>query len=277
MTAKKWAALLLTAALALSLSSCGGTDKGGGPVGSGSYDAAGNYRPSVPDLSRELAAAMKENPDVVGWLQVPGTKIDEPVVQTTNNEYYLRRDYRGKYSYEGCYYLDYESVMFEGGDDLAQNSIIYGHNLGTPLGVKDDPDGPKFAQLFKLEDEETAKRTPYVYFHTESGPKIFEIFAVFYSEAVLSPVPYHYADYSPEDLERLVKDVKARSIFTYDVDVKPEDRLLTLSTCSYKYGTYTQNPDQRYVVMARLVQKGEPYHETADLKRNPNPKEPNFG
>ena len=94
---------------------------------------------------------------------------------------------------------------------------------------------------------------------------VFEIFAVFYCEAETSPVPYHMAEYSDERFNALIGDVKARSEYTYDVEVTPEDRILSLSTCSYKYGTYTQNPDQRFVVMGRLVREGESYHETANL------------
>lgn len=130
----------------------------------GGYDAGGNYVPTIPDVSKELEQAVKDNSDVVGWLQVPDTKINEPVVQTTDNEYYLRRDYKKNYSYAGCYYLDYESVLFDEGKDLPQNAIIYGHNLGNPLGTKDDPEADKFAQLLKFDDVEFAKKTPYTYF-----------------------------------------------------------------------------------------------------------------
>ena len=84
----------------------------------GGYDAGGNYVPTIPDVSKELEQAVKDNSDVIGWLQVPDTKINEPVVQTTDNEYYLRRDYKKNYSYAGCYYLDYESVLFDEGKDL---------------------------------------------------------------------------------------------------------------------------------------------------------------
>jgi SrtB family sortase len=210
------------------------------------------------------------------WLQLPNTKINEAVVQTTNNDFYLRRDVRKNYSYEGCYYLDYESVMFDGGKDLAQNSIIYGHNLGSPLGVKDDPDGAKFAQLLKLDDIEVAKKTPYIFLTTESGNHIFEIFTVMYCEAIISPVPYHYAEYSQARFSQLIADVKERSQYHYDVDVQPDDKILTLSTCTYKYGTYSQNPDQRFVVMGRLVKEGEDYYESARLTVNENPKAPSF-
>ena len=90
---------------------------------------------------------------------------------------------------------------------------------------------------------------PYIYFTTPAETHIFEIFAVVYCESETTPVPYHYAEYSDEQFDVLIADMKARSQYTYDVDVTPEDRIITLSTCSYKYGTYSQNPNQRYIVL----------------------------
>ncbi|WP_290881555.1 class B sortase [Anaerotruncus sp.] len=265
----------MAAAMLASFAACGKKEPSKVPQ-EGGYDAGGNYVPAIPDVSKELGQAIKDNSDVVGWLQLPDTKINEPVVQTTDNEYYLRRDYKKNYSYAGCYYLDYESVLFDEGKDLPQNAIIYGHNLGNPLGTKDDPEADKFAQLLKFDDVEFAKKTPYIYFTTPGGQHVFEIFAVFYCEADMTPVPYHLAEYTDERLNMLLADVRARSMYSYDVEVTPEDKILTLSTCSYKYGAYSQNPDQRYVVMGRLVRDGEGYHEQALLKINETPKAPAF-
>lgn len=273
----KSAALLLAVAILipLPLSACSKKQPEVRPP-QGSYDEGGQYKPSVPDVSEQLAEAHKANGDVVAWLQIPNTTVNEAVVQTTNNEYYLRRDVKKNYAYEGCYYMDYESTMFDGGKDLARNTIIYGHNLGKPMGVKDDPEGVKFAQLLKLNDIEFAKKTPYIYLTTEETVHIFEIFSVFYSESEIEPVPYHYADYSDDRYAQLIADVKKRSVYTYEAAVGTQDKIITLSTCSYKYGTYTQNPDQRFVVMARLVQENDPYYESARLVPNENIKGPSF-
>lgn len=239
-------------------------------------ESASPSRSPAPDRSGKLRKAMEKNSDVVAWLTLPNTSIDDAVVQTADNDYYLRRDVEKKYSYEGCYYMDYESVMFDDGRDLATNTIIYGHNLGKPIGVRDDPNGVKFAQLLKLNDAETARKTPCVYLTTEGAAHAFEIFAAFYCEAYTKPVSYLHAAYSHQELEALTADAKARSTFLYDVEVGGGDQILTLSTCTYKYGTYSQNADQRFVVMARLMQDGEPVKTEAQIKKNPSPKEPSF-
>lgn len=268
---------LIAAALAVCCFFAGCSQKQGEIVPpQGGIDESGAYRPQVPDVSAQLSEAEKENSDVVGWLMLPNTTVDEAVVQTTDNEYYMRKDVRKNYAYEGCYYMDYESVMFDDGKDPSQNTIIYGHNLGSPKGVRDDPEDVKFAQLLKLNDEAVAKKTPYVYLVTKGETHIFEIFAAYYCEAHLNPVPYHLVDYTAEDLLALTSDAKARSQFLYDVEVRADDKLLTLSTCTYKYGTYSQNRDQRYVVMARLMKPGDKFHEEASIKANPSPKEPDF-
>ena len=58
--------------------------------------------------------------------------------------------------------------------------------------------------------------------------------------------------------------------------IRDRDKIISLSTCSYKYGTYSQNPHQRFVVMGKLVTEGEDFYETADVHQNPDPKEPDF-
>lgn len=271
---RRFLACVLALFCVLPLSSCKKTNDNN-PLSSGSYDESGNYQPSIPDRSKQLAELEERNSDAVSWLMVPNTKIDEGVVQAGDNEYYLRRNMYGKYSYEGCYYLDYECLPGE--DDLfSRNSIIYGHNLGTPMGVKDDSNGAKFAQLLKFAEESFASQTPYIYLTTNNGAHVFEIFAVFYCEADLDPIPYHYADYSDENFNDLMHDVQERSEYIYETQPGIGDNILTLSTCTYKYGTYSQNPNQRFVVMGRLMQEGDQYFETAKFEKNPNPKPPNF-
>ncbi|MEG0813927.1 MAG: class B sortase [Clostridium sp.] len=67
----------------------------------------------------------KINPDIVAWLKIPGTKIDYPVVQTTDNETYLKKTFEGATSAEGTVYLDCDSD----GSLMGHHSIIYGHHM----------------------------------------------------------------------------------------------------------------------------------------------------
>lgn len=270
----RWLAL----ALALALAFMGCTNKkepDSGDESTGSRPKSDYTLPKI-DRTKQLLSAKEKNEDVVGWFYLPGTALDEPVVQTEDNEFYYRRNAKGDYAFSGSIWMDYEALYDQDPADTSQNVILYGHNLGSPQGVRDDKNGEKFAQLFRFTDERFAKNTPYFYFLTDEGEDVYEIFAVFYAEAITDPVPYHHVDYSRQRFSALIEDAKARSEYQYKVSVSPTDRIMTLSTCTYKYGTYSQNPDQRFVVMGRRMSPNEDVYPNADLTVNPQPKEPNF-
>ncbi len=240
-----------------------------------------DFLPEVENIGPQLDSFIAQNADVVGWLQVPGTTISEAVVQAEDNEYYYRRDVNKQYSYSGSLWMDMDCSLGEEGtaeepEKFSQNLIIYGHNLGNPTGVQDDPNGVKFAQLLKFGEVDFAREHPYFFFTTSSGTYTYEIFAVFYCEDVTKPVAYHHADFKVSDFRHLLSDVRNRSQFNYNVTVRETDKIMTLSTCSYKYGTYAQNPHQRFVVMGKQLDKDAAYYPTADLEQNATIKEPQF-
>ncbi len=88
----------------------------------------------------DISNLKKENPDVIGWIIIPGTEIDYPVLFGENNSYYLNRTWNKKISYIGSIFVDYR-VSLDFKDDM---SIIYGHNLKN----KD-----MFSVLLKYKDE----------------------------------------------------------------------------------------------------------------------------
>lgn len=236
------------------------------------------YQVEVPEENKASMEEIKaQNSDVIAWLQVPNTTLNEPVVQTTDNDFYYRRNVYKQNAFEGCLFMDYECDIGTGVKaDMPQNTIIYGHNLGNPQGVTDDPNGLLFAQLLNFRDIEFAKKTPYIYLTTEGEDLVYQVFAVIYTEANMKPVSYIYPSYSASDFSKLLEDIYARSIYKYpDVTVTANDKLLTLSTCTYKYGTYSVNNQQRFVVFSKLV-NGKNFTETANVEENPDPKQPTF-
>ena len=117
---KRIAAFMLAAMMVASMSACNrqSEEEPGSSASSGTSSSASStkssskgkddYKPTVPDVADKMKAAKEKNADVVGWLQIPNTTIDEAVVQTTDNDFYLRKDVEKNYAYEGCYYVDYE-------------------------------------------------------------------------------------------------------------------------------------------------------------------------
>ena len=225
-------------------------------------------------VKEKIADASKINSDVVGWLTVPNTKIDNEILQGKDNSFYERRDINKNYEWYGCYYADYESVVKDKAS-LSPNTVIYGHNM------EDRPNGKKFAQLMNFLNEDFAKNNPYIYLETPKEKLTFQVFAVFYTDAIYDS---HYAFVNPEkdvktskydNMEAIIEDSKSRSQFIYDVDVNGNDKILTLSTCTYKYGGEA-NKEQRFVIQARLLRDGETEKPTVSIKKNPSPKEPKF-
>ena len=130
-----------------------------------------------PELGEEIAKLKAKNDDVVGWLQIPDTEIDNAVVQTTNNEFYLRKDELKQYSWTGCYWIDFECTVGPTAEDLGRSTVIYGHNVN----YDDGKDKERFSQLFHFADEQWAKEHPYIYFSTPEEDMAWEVFAVAYT------------------------------------------------------------------------------------------------
>ena len=197
---------------------------------------AQNYAEMLDSLDYEIL----QNRDTVAWLKVPGTEINNSVVQSYDNAYYLRRNERREYDVYGCYFLDYE-CMTGGRDDLSRNTIVYGHE-----DISDDPDSKRFSQLYKFLDPAFARATPTIQFCTQQDPMDWQVFAVFYTN-----ISFNYIAVDVDDAEftEIITTARQKSIYDYDIEVGPEDKILTLSTCTVKYGDH----DHRFVVMAKLL------------------------
>ena len=171
----------------------------------------------------EYRELLEYNPHLVGWLQIEGTVIDYPVVQTPDRpEYYLYRNFDGEYSDWGCLFAD-------AGCDVANsdNVIIYGHHMN---------DGSMFASLLDYESQVYWKDHPLIRFDTLTERRAYEIFAIVRTTATLDEgFPYHrFTNAQTEaDFDLFVAECKALSL--YDTGIIPEygDKLLCLSTCEY--------------------------------------------
>ena len=281
--------LVLAVALTLAVAACGGdpaespsSDDGGSLISSGSSSktssSSGSSSTSGSDSSNsegtastgnvqkdmltKMAAFAQKNEDTVGWLTVPGTTIDEVVVQAPDNDYYLRRNNMKQSDFNGCYYADYRTNLGTR-KDLSKNVVIYGHSMD------DNPDGARFSQLKKYLDIEYCKQNPYLYFSTPEAELTWQIFAVYYTD-----INFDYIDPNPDAAKftNMVSEMKQRSQFVFDVDVSATDTILTLSTCTYKETTNRSN--YRYVVQAKLLPAGASLTTPVKVEVNPSPKSP---
>ena len=226
-----------------------------------------------PELGENIAELKVQNDDVVGWLRIPDTEIDNAVMHTTKNDFYHRKDELKQYSWTGCYYADYECSFGPTSDDLSRSTVIYGHNVN----FDDGKDKERFSQLFHFADEEWAKEHPYIYFSTPEEDMIWEVFAVAYTTTdfnyiqVLKDRKVSDEQITEAQMINIVNEARERSEYDYnDVEVNGDDKIITLSTCSYKYG---QRNDVRFIVMAKLVTEDDPLVETANITINADKKE----
>lgn len=227
----------------------------------------------TPELGEDIATLKAQNDDVVGWLQIPDTQINNAVMQTTNNDFYHRKDELKQYSWTGCYYADYECTFGPTSNDLGRSTVIYGHNVN----YDDGKDKERFSQLFHFADEEWAKEHPYIFFSTPEEDMIWEVFAVAYTTTdfnyiqVLKDRKVSDEQITEAQMINIVNEARERSEYDYnDVEVTGDDKILTLSTCSYKYG---QRNDVRFIVMAKLVTEDDTLVETANITINEDKKE----
>lgn len=210
-------------------------------------------------FAKELKSAYNKNQDTVAWLYIPNTDINNSVLQGFDNNRYMRLNENREYDVYGCYFADYDNV-FSNDYDMSRNTIIFGHS-----DLKDNPDGKRFSQLFKFTDKEFAEKTPYIYLTIENQDVVFKVFSVFYTN--VSFTDYIYPELSDTKFMRVIEKAKAGSVYNYNVEVDENDKIITLSTCSVRYGT---NGKYRFVVMGRMLRDGEEIEtdDTINLTKN---------
>ena len=178
------------------------------------------------------------NRDMVGWIQIDGTAIDYPVVQTPDSpNFYLRRNFYKEKATCGTIYAR-EACDINLPSD---NVTLYGHNMRN---------GTMFADLHKYKQKSFWEQHRYVNFDTLNEYRTYEIFAVFKTTADLTK-GFTYHIYDTFATEKAFNEYVStcKNMDLYDTGVMPVygDKLLTLSTCDKSIA------DGRLVVVCRLV------------------------
>ena len=181
----------------------------------------------------------KANKDFVGWISIPGTKVDYPVMQTKEDEeFYLHKDFYKEDSTSGTLFLSAKSDFRSPSDNI----LIYGHNMKA---------GTMFNLLLDYEDEDFYKEHHTIQFDTIDGDGTYEVIAAFRTEITGAEDGFKYYDFynadTPEAFALYVE--KAKSMTPYHINKSAEygEKLLTLSTCAY------HADEGRYVVVAKKV------------------------
>ncbi len=192
---------------------------------------------TVYDIQYEkvFSTLQEINKDTVGWLTVNNTRIDYPVVQAKDNDYYLRRDYYQNKNRHGWIFMDYRNNP----DELNENTIIYGHNLANQTMF-----GTLRYALNSYWYKKSANQI--ITFNTPNENMKFQIFSIY-----TIPTTNDYLDITfptTDAYQAYIDLVKGRSIYDFNIEVTTDDKILTLSTCA-------NGNDKRLVIHAKLIKE----------------------
>lgn len=196
-----------------------------------SSDNSASFATTPP--RHDLAALQAENPDCVGWLTIPDTTVDYPVVWTPRDpEYYLRRDFYDSYASGGTPFLDGRNKPQAEG----QNLIVYGHNM---------LDGTMFKPMLQYLTPNFRQTHQDIYLELNGAQYHYQVLAALETNT-RSPV-YTYTDLSGA---AEMEDFRAALLEETSLDAVPQaEGYLTLSTCN------NQGGDSRVLVIAALVEE----------------------
>ena len=190
----------------------------------------------------QLEELQKENDEIIGWLEIEGTNINYPVLQTKDNDYYLTHNYKKEKSSTGSLFLDKDFDLING----SSNYLIYGHR---------SKQGIMFEDLMKYAKEDFYKNHTTIKFITASEDSTYEIISIFYSRVYYKSEKdvfryYYFVNAENEqEYNKFVSNAKKSSIYDIEATAEYGDQLLTLSTCEYS------QEDGRFAVVARKVKE----------------------
>lgn len=201
-------------------------------------DSAGAAEETVPSETAPIQVDFEYltgvNEDVAGWIYCEDTPINLPILQSEDNSYYLHRLVDGTYNIAGSLFLDFRNQF----DFSDWNSIIYGHNMKN---------GSMLACLNEYKKQEYYEEHPVMYLLTPEKQYKVELVA-----GILGKSDGSFYDFPvPEERrEEVIQGWLEASTFKTNVEILPEDRFVTLSTCTYEFR------NARYVVIGVLREIG---------------------
>lgn len=168
----------------------------------------------------DFVALQKINPDVVAWIYIPDTNINYPVVQGTDNDYYLNHLADGTWNKAGSIFIDYRNDS----DFSDRNTVLYGHNMRN-LSM--------FAQITNYVSQDYYEAHPYAMIMTPDGNYLLKFFSGYVTDVNGAAWKRDFSTDSEYSLwlDRLIE----KCYFACEVLPTTSDRVVTLSTCTYEF------------------------------------------
>ncbi|MGN0376581.1 MAG: class B sortase [Suilimivivens sp.] len=193
----------------------------------------------LPDILDEYKTLYEKNKKLIGWLKIDDTNIDYPVMQTSDNDYYLDHNFNQEYDNNGSIFLDYSCSVYP----RSTNLILYGHHMKS---------GSMFGQLQKYAKESYGKEHAIIQFDTIYEKGTYQVMYVFRSQVFNdNDVVFKYYQFinanSEDEFNYYMNEMCALSLYDTGVSASYGDSLLTLSTCD------SSQTDGRFVVVAKRI------------------------
>ena len=185
-----------------------------------------------PYIKTDFKKLLKENNKTVGWIQVPNTNINYPVLQTTDNDFYLTHNFNDQDNSAGWVFMDYRNDS----KNLDTNTLLYAHNR---------LDESMFGTLKNTLYEEWYKNNNYIYYNTLDTMNTYEVFSVYTINVndFINAINFK----SDEDFKNYLTTIYDKSDINKEIDLSSTEKIITLYTCS----GYN---NERTILHAKLVQ-----------------------
>ena len=210
-----------------------------------------------PEIQKRFRTLFEQNPDFVGWLTVPGTPIDLPVVYCEDNEFYLSHDFERNPSQMGTLFADMSYDPLENNGSLT----IFGHFLAGDA---------MFGSLHRYKELDYVRENPTFIFDGLYGDGEYIIFSVFYMAGNDDDEQFYYYPrselYNEVGVKYHIRQLVTRTIIDTGVDIAVDDDIVILTCCTY------ETADLRFSIAGRRLRPGEDPTELIRLADwNPDP------
>lgn len=170
--------------------------------------------------------------DYRGWIKIDNTNINYPIVQGKDNSFYLDKDINKNYLSSGSIFMNYLNHGFND-----ENTVLFGHHMRNKT---------IFAQLKKYKEKEFFYGDNDIVIEVENDKVLkYKVFSAYVTDSKDNYIKTNFDD--KDQYKEFLEDIKNKSQYKSDIDVNENDKIITLSTCSYEFN------DARMVVHGKLL------------------------
>lgn len=193
-------------------------------------------KPSASKKLPNMQPYIKQNKDVIGYISIPKTNINYPILMGQDNEYYLHHNIEKEAVSEGSIMADYKYNDTKIREEFLRHTMVYGHSMRNKT---------MFSSICKYKEEEFFKSHLYIYFNNLKVMGKWKVFSVYVVDADKETIQREFPD--DKEYEQYLDRIKKRSMYAVDVKLDVNSKVLTLCTCSY------ETDNSRAIVHAVLV------------------------